>query len=148
MTRIESIKPPANQIYDDLVKRLFRNLLHKAEENHIIIAMRGKSARLKALQSAVDRAKANFENKYGIQSRSRTVILPAYPREFGGLQIIDYYLWALLHFYERQSDRYFKLLAKDFRLIMDIDDQRNKPYGEWYSDSNPLTAQKIKPATS
>lgn len=141
------VKPPANQIYDDLVKRLFRNLLHKADENHIIIAMRGKSARLKALHGAVNRAKANFEAKYGIQSRSRTIILPAYPREFGGLQVIDYYLWALQYLYEQGNDRYVNLLAKDFRLIMDIDDQRNKPYGEWYSDTNPLTAQKIKPAT-
>lgn len=140
------IKLPDNRIYDDLVKRLFRNLLHKADENHIIVARRGKSARLKALHNAIDRAKANFEAKYGIWSDSTTIIQPAYPREFGGLQVIDYYLWALQCLYERGNDRYFKLLAKDFRLIMDIDDKRNKPYGEYYGDMNPLTAQKIKPA--
>ena len=27
---------------------------------------------------------------------------------------------------------------------MDINDKRNNGYGEWYSDSNPLTIQKIK----
>jgi len=140
------IKPPANQIYDDLVKRLFRNLLHKANENRIIVARRGKSARLKALHNAINRAKVNFEAKYGIRSDSTTIIQPAYPREFGGLQVIDYYLWALQCLYERGNDRYFNLLTSDFRLIMDIDDTRNKPYGEYYSDTNPLTAQKIKPA--
>ena len=29
---------------------------------------------------------------------------------------------------------------------MDLDDKRNKPYGEWYSDANPLELKKIKPA--
>jgi len=134
------------QVYDDLVKRLFRNLLHKADQNHIIIARRGKSLRLKALQNAINRARANFEAKYGIQSQSRTTIQPAYPREFGGLQVIDYYLWALQSLYERGIDRYFNLLSPHFRLIMDIDDKRNNQYGEYYSDANPLTAQKIKPA--
>lgn len=37
-----------------------------------------------------------------------------------------------------------QLLAKDYRLIMDLDDTRNLRYGEWYSDSNPLTLDKIK----
>jgi hypothetical protein len=28
---------------------------------------------------------------------------------------------------------------------MDLDDTRNKPYGEWYSDSNMLALKKLKP---
>jgi hypothetical protein len=30
---------------------------------------------------------------------------------------------------------------------MDIDDKRNKGYGEWYSEKNPLRLEKIKPVT-
>jgi len=30
---------------------------------------------------------------------------------------------------------------------MDFDDKRNRSYGEWYSDQNPLTRGKIKPVT-
>ena len=28
-------------------------------------------------------------------------------------------------------------------MIMDLDDKRSKPYGEWYSDSNPLDMRKL-----
>jgi hypothetical protein len=135
-----------NDAYDDLVKRLFRNLLHKADENRIVIARRGKSPRLKALRNAIDKAKVNFQEKWDIQSESQITIQAAYPYQFAGLQIIDYYLWALQRLYEQQEDRFFDMLAPRFRMIMDIDDKRNKPYGEWYTDHNPLTVQKIKPS--
>jgi len=72
--------------------------------------------------------------------------VPAYPSEYAGLQVIDYYLWALQRLFERGEDRFFNLVAKDYRLVMDLDDKRNKPYGEWYSDANPLELKKIKPA--
>jgi|GEM_PF-1775709 len=42
---------------------------------------------------------------------------------------------------------FYNLLAGDYRLIMDLDDKRNKDYGEWYSDHNPLRIEKIKPVT-
>jgi hypothetical protein len=141
--RGQKLRP--NDVYDDLVKRLFKNLLHKADENHIIFARRGKSIRQQAVEQAIKRAKLNFEWKTGISSASKTTIVPAYPSKYVGLQIIDYYLWALQRLFERGEDRFFCLLATGYRLIMDLDDTRNKPYGEWYSDSNPLEVGKIKP---
>lgn len=136
-----------NTVYDDLVKRLFKNSLHKADENHIVFARRGKAPRYQALQEAIRKAKENFEFKWGKPSNKPTTIQSAYPPQFAGLQIIDYYLWALQRLYERSEERFFNLLAKDYRLIMDLDDSRNKEYGEWYSDSNPLRLKKIKPLT-
>ncbi len=135
-----------NDVYDDLIKRLFRNLLHKADENHIIFARRGKSARKVALEQAITKAKRNFAVKWNKPYDKPTLIQSAYPSEFIGLQVVDYYLWALQRLYEIGEDRFFLLLGKDYRLIMDIDDTRNKPYGEWYSDSNPLTREKIQPS--
>jgi hypothetical protein len=134
-----------SDFYDDLVKRLFKRLLHKADKNVIVFAKRGKSVRLHALKTAIERAKQNFEAATGINSTSRTLIVPAYPSEYTGLQVIDYYLWALQRFFERGEDRFFNLVARDYRLIMDLDDKRNKPYGEWYSDTNPLDLKKTKP---
>lgn len=136
----------ANDIYDGLVKRLFKNLLHKADENRIIVARRGKADRLEALNSAIYHAKLNFEKKWNIKARSQISISSAHSHEFIGLQVIDYYLWALQRLYERGEDRFFNLLAPRYRLIMDVDDKREKPYGQWYTDQNPLTAQKIKPS--
>jgi hypothetical protein len=46
--------------------------------------------------------------------------------------------------YERGEDRFFDLLRPDYRLIMDLDDHRRKPYGEWYDSRNQLTLQKMK----
>ena len=47
--------------------------------------------------------------------------------------------------FERGEDRFFHLLAPAYRLVMDLDGTRNNPYGEWYSDYNPLELKKIKP---
>lgn len=135
----------ANDIYDDLVKRLFRNLLHKADENQMFFARRGKSARKDALSRAIERAKRNFAWKRGQLFDVPTEIKSAYPSEHAGLQIADYYLWALQRLYEAGEERYFSLLANNYRLIMDLDDTRQKPYGAWYSDANPLMGQKINP---
>ena len=137
-------KMNVNDIYDDLLKRLFKNLLHKASENHIVFARRGKGTREAALRDAIARAQKNFELQWGISSNSLIKITPAYPHEFGGLQVVDYYLWALQRLYERNQDQFFNPLARDYRLIMDLDDKRNKVYGEWYKDSNPLSLGVIK----
>jgi hypothetical protein len=47
--------------------------------------------------------------------------------------------------FERGEDRFFNLLKPGYRLVMDLDDTRKNPYGDWYSDSNPLEMKKIKP---
>ncbi len=133
-----------DDVYDDLVKRLFKRSLHTTEKNRIVFARRGK-VRRRALEKAIIKAKINFEKKTGIRSDSETVIFSAYPSQYAGLQVIDYYLWALQRMFERGEDRFFHLLAPAYRLVMDLDDTRNKPYGQWYSDSNPLELEKIKP---
>jgi hypothetical protein len=137
-----------NAIYDDLIKRLFKNLLHKADVIQVMIARRGKEAREEALEQAIKQAQSNFEAQWKTSSSSSIIVEPAYPSQVAGLQIVDYYLWALQRLYEREEDRFFRPLAKKYRLIMDLEDKRNKPYGEWYGDRNPLTLEKLKGARS
>jgi len=132
-------------VYDDLIKRLFKNLLHKADENKIFYARRGKKKREEAFYGAINKAKRNFEKKWQVSVDKSITVTACYPHESIGLQIIDYYLWALQRLYEKKEDRFFNLLQRNYRLIMDIDDKRNKEYGEWYSDRNPLTVDKIIP---
>jgi len=139
-------KIQANDVYDDLVKRLFRNLLYEADENQIVFARRGKQARKEALVQAIDSAKHNFAARHGHFFDVPTQIHSAYPSEQAGLQVVDYYLWALQRLYEMGEERFFASVVGDFRLVMDIDDTRRKPYGEWYSDANPLSLEKIKPS--
>ena len=133
-----------NQVYDDMIARLFRNLLHKADENKIVFAKRGKIARYEALAAAIGKAKQNFEKKWGRPSGKPTSIRSLHAWSCAGLQVIDYDLWALQRLYERGEDRYFELLRPGYRLIMDLDDTRNRAYGEWYSDRNRLDITRIK----
>jgi len=67
------------------------------------------------------------------------------PSEEAGLQVVDYGLWAIQRAYERNDWRYFEFLRDQYRLIMDLDDKRAKPYGAWFSDANPLSSESIKP---
>jgi hypothetical protein len=137
-----------NGIYDDLLKRLFKNLLHKADIIQMTIARRGKEAREDALEQAVNQAQKNFEARWKISSKISILMKPAYPSQVAGLQFVDYYLWALQRLYEREEDQFFRPLAKKYRLITDLDDRRNKLYGEWYGDCNPLTLEKLRGARS
>lgn len=133
-----------DDVYDNLVQRIFKDVLHKASENHIVFARRGKTKRTEALEDAIEKARAKFTRKWGIASDKDVHIDALYPSQSAGLQVIDYYLWALQRCYERSEARFFNVLQSDYRLIMDIDDTRNRPYGEWYKDSNILTLEKIK----
>jgi hypothetical protein len=133
-----------NEVYDDCIKRLFRNLLHKASENHIVFARRGKRERADALRAALNAARVNFEKKWGKPSDKPVTIASRSPHQEAGLQVIDYYLWALQRMYERQEDRFFALLAPAYGLIIDLDVRRQKPHGRYYSDADPLTLEKMK----
>lgn len=138
----------AHAIYDDLVKRLFKNLLHQSEANTIVFARRGKSDRQAALRDAIARSKENFRRAWATDADRPTSIAASVPSSSAGLQVVDYYLWALQRMFETDEDRFFNLLRDDYRLIMDLDDKRQKPYGRWYSRSDPLTLDKKKPLTS
>lgn len=133
------------RIYEDLVTRLFRNVLHKAERNQIVFARHAKWGRREAMALAIRKAKSNFAFRYGVHWDKPTDIQAGEPHQFGGLQVVDYYLWALQRLFERGEARFFELLRPAYRLIMDLDDTRNRDYGEWYSDENPLTLQKLLP---
>lgn len=134
-----------NEIYDDLIKRLFRNMLHKAENNIIVFSRRGITNRTNALAGAIAKAKRNFEFAYNKKSDKQVIIQSAFAHEYAGLQVIDYYLWALQRLFEKKEIRFYEYIKQDYRLIMDLDDKRKKEYGEWYSDLNILELKKLKP---
>lgn len=133
-------------IYDDLIKRLFKNLLHRADENKIIFAKRGKTFSNASLRTALGRAQENFQKSHGVAGHNNHDVIAAHPKDYVGLQVVDYALWALQRMYEREEDYYFQKISSKFKIIMDLDDTRNKGYGEWYSSSNKLTLEKVRGA--
>jgi uncharacterized protein DUF3800 len=138
----------AEFIYDELVTEIFKNRLHLAARNHIVFARRGKADRNIAITNAIALAKAKFEMRWKKGIDRPTTISSSTPSETVGLQVADYYLWALQRFVERREDRFFNYLRDAFRLVLDRDDMRREGYGEYYTASkNPLTLEKMMPVS-
>lgn len=133
-----------NDVYDALASRLFRDRLHKADHNEVVFARRGNKDRTHALHAALDKARANFFRKWGIRGNGSIDVQAASPHRHGGLQAVDYFLWALQRLYERGEDRYLSVVWPKVRLVMDVDDDRVKAYGEWYSQTKKLTLDSLR----
>ncbi len=134
----------ANELYDTMVSRLFRNQLHKAKRFVIKFARRGTSDRTEALRAAIEKARQRFREKTGIASDAPIEIAPTVPAMSAGVQAVDYLLWALQRFYERAEDRFIELMWPAFSLVHDIDDTRTDRWGVYYEERNPLTPEALK----
>lgn len=133
-----------NELYDYLVRQLFRDRLHQHDAYEICFARRGKSDRTAAFQSALEVARQHFAEKWGILSSAPIKVVACHSRDIAGLQATDYFLWALQRFYERGEDRFLGYLWPSFRLVRDLDDTRQNRYGEYYTQKKPLTLAAIK----
>jgi len=133
-----------NEVYDSLVSRLFRDRLHKADHHDVVFAHRGHKDRTQSLRAALEKARSNFAAKWGIHGTGTINVQAAFPRQHGGLQAVDYFLWALQRLYERGEDRYWDVVRPQARLVMDLDDLRKAQYGMWYSDRMPLTLDALR----
>jgi hypothetical protein len=132
-----------NEIYDELVRHLFKTGFHEADHFELTFAARGNKNRTAALKQAIENARATYELNLGVQSQSTATVNVAVPRQHGGLQAVDYFLWALQRFYERPSDssddRYWELVRSKARLVYDMDDTRQHSFGRYYTPDKPLT---------
>jgi len=128
-----------NELYDYMIRVLFKNLLHKDDSYEIFFSKRWKHDRTEALQQALESAQQRFDKQYRVLSTAAFIVQSKTPKESGGLQAVDYFLWALQRFYERKEDRYLDYVWPSIRLIHDMDDTREAPYGVYYTQKRPLT---------
>jgi Protein of unknown function (DUF3800) len=133
-----------NQLYDRCVSRLFRERLHKEESYVIQFSRRGNRARTEALQTAIEHARNSLRASWGIEATSPIEIMAAKPADAGGLQAVDYMLWALQRLYERGEERYWEFVAAKASLVHDVDDTRVNDYGVYYTKKNPLGKESLK----
>ena len=143
-SREPSYRYHPNELYDHLVKRLFKNCLHKSDVYNIYFSKRGEKSRTKALFDALETARLKFCNEWGVASQSRINVIPAFSYQYAGLQVVDYFLWALQRLYENDDDRFINFLSPSISLIIDIDDVRNNKYGTYYDKQHPINAVVIK----
>jgi len=133
-----------NQLYDRCVSRLFRDRLHKEDAYAIQFSRRGNRSRTDALRHAIEHARGNLRVKWGIAATAPIEIIPAKPEQAGGLQAVDYFLWALQRLYERGEDRYWEYVVSKVSLVHDVDDTRENAYGMYYTKQSPLKGDNLK----
>lgn len=131
------------ELYSDLVGRLFKQNIHKAEEYKIYFSNRGKTFTNHTLENALLETKEKFIIDRNLSSNSRFSVFCSQPSMHPELQIIDYCLWALQRLYEKQEDVYFNIIKDKFKLILDVDDKRKSPAGAHYHKRNILTLENI-----
>jgi len=128
-----------NQFYDDLVRRLFRDKLHRHGHYEVTFATRGASDRTQALRKALESARNQYCKAQGIVYSSTFTINAMEPKDHAGLQVADYMLWSLQRLYEKGEDRFTELMWPKFHCVWDCDDAREEE-GMLYSAKKPLNA--------
>ena len=83
-------------------------------------------------------ARNDFRKRWGITGTAPIEIVPSSPAEVVGLQAVDYFLWALQRFYEKDEDRFLNLIWPKTKLVIDVDDTRSTAYGVYYTQTKPL----------
>jgi hypothetical protein len=98
-----------DQFYDDLIGRLFQNVLHRYQHNHIVFSARGSRERRRRLEEAIKKARTRFEERYKVKADCTTFeIEPQSPKGEPCLSVIDYMNWAVHRAYMRREMRYYK----------------------------------------
>lgn len=133
-----------NELYDYLVRQLFKNRLHKDDEYHIYFARRGKADRTAALQTALEAARQRFCQQHRIVNHATINVIPTTPAACPGQQVTDYFLWALQRFYESGEVRYIELLWDSVSVIHDMNDTRKTGYGVYYTRKKPLSPAALQ----
>ena len=133
-----------NELYDSLVKHLFKDRLYQGNEYDVVFSKRGKSDQTDALRQALETAQSHlFAQRHTTSDVSLNITVKT-PKEHAGLQAVDYFIWALQRLYERGEDRYLAYLWHVFGAVHDIDDTSKTDYGVYYTQKNPLTAETLK----
>lgn len=130
-----------NMFYDSLISHLFKNVLHRAENNFIYFSQRGSRLRQEPLETAIEHAKKLFETRWLIKIQANTVIQAQNPIGEPCLQIIDYMNWALYRVFSKGEMRYYNFVKDKVSFVWDIYD-RNYPKN-FYSKFNELDVKKI-----
>lgn len=133
--------------YDDLVERALKEMIPPDCIPRIVFAKLGKSDRKEALRNVIHRVVRFAGDADDPTYTDRVQIDAAFPKDAAGLQVADYYLWALQRMFKREKGerRYYESVMTAYRMVWDIDDRRNSPDGEVYDAKNPFTLEKIKP---
>ena len=110
-----------NEYYDDMISRLFQNSLHRYTRNHVTIAGRGSRSRQKPLETAVEQARLQYEERNSVGRAKTDVILNIQsPKCEPGLVVIDYIAWAIQRCYTSGDMKYYRLIQDKISVIHEL----------------------------
>jgi hypothetical protein len=130
--------------YDDLVSRLFENVLHRYQQSTIYFARRGSRSRQLPLSAAIQHASARFEQKWGKRSSTNIIVQAQSPTGEPCLSVIDYMNWAVYRAYTTGNMGFFNTVESRVSLLVDLYDGDKYPKN-WYSRRNPFDIKKATP---
>ena len=124
-------------LYDTTVARVFKDRLHLADVCNVTFARRGSSDRTRAFQAALETARGRFEAKWERKVVSTLNVAVSTPPRTVPLQAADYLLWALQRFYERDEDRFLRLVWDKVSLVHAVDERDQNAWGTYYTKKKP-----------
>lgn len=127
----------ANDLYDTLVRDLFRNLHAVADRVEVVFAKRGNKPRTQAFRRAIELADRDFAMSFGFGRKGETHIESSTPKQQTCLQAVDYFLWGLQRHYERGESRYLKSLWPQVGEIHDLDAMAGSRKGVYFNRKHP-----------
>jgi len=129
-----------DDVYDALVTQLFIGRFRDGVKNHIAFAIRKKAYKDAALTHAIERA------RLAQACTAQCDVVSDRPSGAAGLQVIDYYLWAVQRLFERAEGRFFAGIAKQIEYVWDLDDIRYGSSGVRYDGQDlVLTPEGMLP---
>jgi hypothetical protein len=137
----------ADRFYDDLVRRLFENRLHRYQRNVICFARRGKKERQHALRAALEAGVHVFRTKWKSSAETAIEVRTSQPEQDPLLQVVDYANWAVYRAFERGEMRFFEAWRNKYELVVDVFDKPPAgPGRNWYTrERNPFAIEKASP---
>lgn len=130
------------KFYDGLISKLFKNVLHRSENNFIYFSKRGSKIRQVPLEKAIEHAKDSFERRFLIKIRSNTSVYSQVPTGEPCLQVIDYMNWAIHRLFTKREMRYYNFVKDKVSFVWDIYDSINYPKN-FYNKARGLDTKKI-----
>ena len=126
------------EFYFDLIKRLAKDIF-KFDNNHIILAKRGKSNDTKSLKEALQKSLIMYQKRRRkkVDRKFHCSIMES--KCCSELSVTDYMIWALQRYIYKKDDKYFKLLENKYVYIFDIYDYKH------YNKRNKFRLEKATP---
>ena len=75
---------------------------------------------------------------FGFNHPASNTVTSSTPPHSGGLQAVDYYLWALQRFYQRREERFLEMIWPQVGEVHDLDLVEDGRRGVFYTKQKPL----------